>query len=149
MNKLATRNLLLGLALLVASPSLAEVVCSVRDGDTFKLCNGASVRIAGIDAPELKQPMGLESRDFLRRVILGQDVQLVCKGKSYNRQVCSVSKNGLDVQKEMVGRGWAYDSPKYSKGLYQGAEAFARKNNRGVWVIPGGGERPWDWRHNR
>jgi micrococcal nuclease len=146
MNKLIN---LLTICLLVASPSYAEMVCSVRDGDTFKLCNGASIRIFGIDAPELKQPLGPESRDHLKRMVLGRDVQLLCKGASYKRQVCMVSKDGLDIQKEMVGWGWAYDSARYSKGLYRPAEAFARKNNRGVWVDPAGGVKPWEWRHSR
>jgi micrococcal nuclease len=149
MNK-QTINLLLGLALLVASPSQAEMVCSVRDGDTFKLCSGASIRIAGIDAPELKQPLGPESRDYLKRVILGRDVQLTCKGKSYQRQVCSVSKGSLDVQKEMVGWGWAYREPRYDKaGVFIPAEEFARRMGRGVWVVPEGGVKPWDFRHKR
>lgn len=142
-------SLHLGLALLVASPSLAEVVCSNYDGDTLKLCNGVSVRLAGIDAPELRQANGKQSRDHLAKMVKGQDVRLECTGKSYQRQVCRVFKGSLDIQKEMVGWGWAFDSPKYSKGLYQGAESFARKNNRGVWLMPDGGQKPWDYRHRK
>jgi micrococcal nuclease len=136
---------------LLCLPAYAEQVCSAHDGDTFKLCNGQSIRVWGIDAPELKQPVGRDARDYMRRLVIGREVDLDCVGKSYKRRVCRVSvwvgsNAPISVQNEMVGHGLAYDSPKYSKGAYAEAEAFAKSLNRGVWALPGGGVRPWDWR---
>lgn len=139
------------LVLLLFSPVYAEQVCSVHDGDTFKTCSGSSIRVWGIDAPELKQPMGYQSRDFARNLLMGREVDLECSGKSYQRRVCSVfiwvsRDRKLSLASELVGWGLAYDSPRYSKGKYSDAEAFAQSLKRGVWVVPDGGVRPWDWR---
>lgn len=143
---------LLVLCLLI-SPAWAERVCSVYDGDTLTTCNGVKVRLWGVDAPEKKQALGLEAREHLRKITAGREVVLDCHGKSFKRSVCRVEvmlPNGsLDVGREMVGWGYAYDSKRYSKGYYSGAEAFAAKMNRGVWQVPDGGVRPWEWRKAR
>jgi len=42
---------------------------SVHDGDTLRVVRGdeeLKVRLCGIDAPEIRQPLGIESRDYLR-----------------------------------------------------------------------------------
>lgn len=42
---------------------------SIHDGDTLRVVRGneeLKIRLCGIDAPELKQPLGIESRDYLR-----------------------------------------------------------------------------------
>ncbi len=129
-------------------PAYAERVCAVHDGDTLKLCNGQSIRLWGIDAPELKQPFGRQSRDYLRTITRDREFTLTCKGRSWKRKVCMVQAGGLDVQREMVGWGLAYDSPQYSKGAYRESERFAQEQNRGVWTLPGGGVRPWNWRRH-
>ncbi|MEN9871990.1 MAG: hypothetical protein RLZZ171_2982 [Cyanobacteriota bacterium] len=44
---------------------------SVHDGDTLRVVRGSEekkIRLCGIDAPELKMPLGIESRDYLRSV---------------------------------------------------------------------------------
>jgi endonuclease YncB( thermonuclease family) len=129
--------------------SQAEQICSVHDGDTIKLCTGQSVRFHGIDAPELHQPMGYESRDFLMSYLKGKNVDFNCKGKSFKRQICRVWANGRDVEEEMVSQGWAFDYPKYSKGQYAQAQTSAQTHQLGVWQLPDGGQRPWDWRYER
>ena len=52
------------------------VCTSVIDGDTFKLETGVKVRLIGIDAPELSQPGGEESREYLAQLILNKGVTL-------------------------------------------------------------------------
>jgi endonuclease YncB( thermonuclease family) len=42
---------------------------SIHDGDTLRVVRGneeLKIRLCGIDAPEIKQPLGIESRDYLR-----------------------------------------------------------------------------------
>lgn len=115
-------------------------------------CTGMKVRLFGIDAPELIQPMGHEARDYLHKIVVGREVGLACVGKSYKRAVCrvevSTGSGPLDASREMAGRGFAFDSPHYSHGEYHDAEAFAQSLGRGVWSLPGGGVRPWDFRHS-
>lgn len=146
MRQLLTISLFLTLLVI---PAHAEKVCSVHDGDTLRLCNGQRIRVWGVDAPELKQPYGYQSRDYLRQRILDRDVSLDCtgKGRSHKRKVCTVFHNGLDMAKEMVGWGYAFREPNFDKeGVYESAERFAEKEKRGVWESSQPPEVPWIYR---
>ncbi len=47
-------------------------VVRVSDGDSIKVQSGGrreTIRFCGIDALELAQPMGKESRDYLKRLV--------------------------------------------------------------------------------
>jgi endonuclease YncB( thermonuclease family) len=125
----------------------AEQVRYVIDGDTFIMADESRVRLSGIDAPELTQPFGQESRVYLDKLVAGRDVVLQCNGEmSYNRRVCDAFVAGLDIQRELVGRGLAFDYSQYSHGKYRSAEDFAYRMKRGVWS---GGMRPWDYRRQQ
>lgn len=125
------------------------LVVEVHDGDTFTLNTGERVRLDGIDAPELKQPYGQESKEQLERLILNRIIDIRCDGKSYNRKLCRISCDDVDIQREMVKRGLAFDYTYYSQGFYKSAEDFAQRLQRGVWVLPNGGERPWYYRRKK
>jgi micrococcal nuclease len=141
----------------------AETVHSIHDGDTFRLVRPQieclqsgrkqkkhqRVRFCGIDAPELSQPNGTQSRDYLQSLIEGKNVQLECTGCSFDRKVCKVRQNGQDVEREMVRSGWAFDNAKFSHGQYAKQEREAKNKHAGVWMLPGGGVRPWDYRKKR
>ncbi|MFM7790254.1 MAG: thermonuclease family protein, partial [Microcystis panniformis] len=47
-----------------------------HDGDTCTTDKGEKVRLACIDAPELKQPFGKASRDHLRAIIKDRPVKI-------------------------------------------------------------------------
>lgn len=141
--------LLIPMAVLLTGIAYAERVWYVHDGDTLRLVNRQTIRVARIDAPELKQPLGPESRDALMALVEGKDIQLECNGKTFRRLVCEIYADGVDVQRVMVRQGWAFDYPKYSKGAFAEEEAAARSEGIGVWVQPNGGERPWDYRRNK
>jgi micrococcal nuclease len=147
---------------LVTNSAQAETAFSAYDGDTFYLnrpqteclqkgkvpAEHQKIRVFGVDAPEKKQPYGLEARNYLWKMIQGRDLALNCKGCTFDRKVCRVtilltSTKWLDISREMAGRGYAFDSVSFSKGEFSDAEAFARKLKRGVWKQPGGGVRPW------
>lgn len=134
------------LSCLVGS-AYAQPVCSVHDGDTFTLCDGQKIRLWGIDAPELTQPLGESARDFLASVIEGRELNLYCVGKSYGRMVCIGFLDGHDVAGVVVSQGLAFDSPKYSFGKYAEQEIPPRQEALGVWLLPDGGVRPWAFRH--
>ncbi|MBU7045935.1 MAG: thermonuclease family protein [Theionarchaea archaeon] len=83
---------------------------SIIDGDTFRLENGEKVRLIGIDAPELSQPGGDESRQYLAHLILNKGVTLK-KGHEdrdkYNRLLRFVYIDDVCVNEEMIRQGYA------------------------------------------
>lgn len=126
-----------------------DKVIRVTDGDTFILSDGSRVRLDGIDAPETDQPYGAEAKAELEKLILNRIIDIRCDGTSYNRKVCQISCDDIDIQREMVKRGYAFDYTHYSDGYYKSAEIFAQKFGRGVWAQPNGGVRPWAYRHRK
>ncbi|MBU7047759.1 MAG: thermonuclease family protein [Theionarchaea archaeon] len=87
------------------------LICtSVIDGDTFKLETGETVRLIGIDAPELSQPGGEESREYLAHLILNKGVTLE-KGyedrDKYSRLLRFVYIDDVCINEEMIKQGYA------------------------------------------
>jgi endonuclease YncB( thermonuclease family) len=127
---------------------------SVHDGDTLRVRRGTEeikVRFCGIDAPELAQPLGVESRDYLRRLVGDGVVRMVVVERDkYGRMVGEVFLlDGRSVNVEMVRAGMAYHYAKYSgnclgRGAIGQAEDEARSRRMGVWV--GGYQKPWEFR---
>lgn len=123
---------------------LTGTVTSVHDGDTLTLQSGAEqkkIRLAGIDAPELKQPFGPESRDALRQSVLNQAVNIdTTKQDRYGRAVGKVLLNGEDVNLNQVSAGLAWVYTDYIKELsvedrqqYRAAETAANDAHIGLW----------------
>src|SRR4028118_519381 len=69
---------------------------SVYDGDTFQVqCDGRKqkIRLCGIDAPEIKQPLGIESRNYLRSLFAqakGQVIVIEMDRDKYGRTVAEI-----------------------------------------------------------
>ena len=87
------------------------LICTaVIDGDTFKMETGETVRLIGIDAPELSQPGGEESREYLARLILNKGITLK-KGHEdrdkYNRLLRFVYIDDVCINEEMIKQGYA------------------------------------------
>jgi micrococcal nuclease len=109
------------------------------------------VRGGSLDAPELAQPLGVESRDYLIRVVGDSAVRMVIvEMDKYDRTVAELFlADGRSVNVEMVRAGMAYHYAKYSgncavKGAIVQAEDEAQSKRVGVW----GGEyqKPWEFR---
>lgn len=127
--------------------SLAFVV-SVHDGDTLKLSDGRTVRLQGIDAPELSQPYGKESRDLLAKLTRKKKVRFQTRGKDrYGRTVAEIFVGKKSVNKSMVGRGaaWWFRSFAPTDNQLRRLEDKARKNRIGLWHSPNA-MAPWEWR---
>lgn len=131
----------------------------VSDGDTIAVnCDGETlkIRLCGIDAPEKKQPLGMDSKALLSKYVEGKQVVIrPMERDRYDRTVAEVSvKVGNDdiahnVNAEMVRAGMAYHYAQYSKNcpsrnLIVDAEAIAQKNKVGVWA--GNHQKPWEYR---
>lgn len=154
-------RLLLGI--LLASTSMAATagtlignVVGITDGDTLTLLvdrQTYKVRIAGIDAPEKRQPWGEKSKSNLSRLAFNQGAVAECpKVDRWGRQICKVTVNAVDVGLAQVKDGMAWWYRKYSKeqfaddqSAYESAELMAKLRRLGLWndtnPLP-----PWDFR---
>ena len=154
-------TLLLPLDSYAAKTALQGKVMQVKDGDTvvispieggqFFIC-----RLYGIDAPESPkkgkpgQPYGEDAMRELKRLVLGQIVEVTLTGqKTYKREVCLIKKDELDVNLQMVKKGYAWAYKQYLKRPYASeyieAENEARHKRFGLWQdanpVP-----PWEFR---
>ena len=143
----ALPRLLLLLALLGASAgwatSFTAKVVRVKDGDSlvverYDVKRTSEIRMAGIDAPELAQPWGIQSRSALRRMVLGKDVRVEVTDKDrYGRLVGKVWQGRAYVNAGMTltGNAWAFDRYLPDKAIRAGHEE-AQRQKRGLWALP-------------
>lgn len=105
----------------------------VIDGDTVVIDN-KSLRLFGIDAPELDHPYGQKAKFALIRLCKGQKIRAEISGvDAHSRFVarCTLS-DGRDLSAEMVKQGLALDWAKFSGGCYRHLETTdARKR---LWL---------------
>ncbi len=117
---------------------IAGAVTDVRDGDTIEVGRTA-VRLQGVAAPELRQPLGLEARRALRDLAEGRRVACEPDGtRSYDRvvAVCRLEDGGDDIGALLVRRGLARDCARYSKGRYAALEAATGAPIRRLYKLP-------------
>ena len=124
------------------APGVYEArVTRVSDGDTVwvqPLSGGRyrKLRLDGLDAPEICQRGGTQSRDALAQRVLKQNVT-VTEGQrdTYGRGLAKLEHRGKDVGGWLVGEGQAWSSRwRGSLGPYQAQEALARVQRRGVFA---------------
>ena len=136
-------------------PRMSEwevTVTKVHDGDTITCQVSRTVfhvRLAEIDAPELKQTSGPEAKAALEKLILGKQVWLrwnSTMNDRYGRSIGNVyatlpsedergrPKWGEWINLRMVKDGWAWRYPEYSKTpSIADAEKEARGAKLGLW----------------
>lgn len=125
-------------------------VSGISDGDTFYISiegRSTRVRLAQIDAPEKAQPFGQRAEQALRELIWKQDVTVTWREADvYGRPIVQVEAAGVNVNAEMVNRGFAWVYRRYAtdKNLYV-LERAAQQDKRGLWADMQPIE-PWEWR---
>jgi len=115
-------------------------VSYVLDGDTIQLSSGETVRLAGINAPEIGQPCSSEATDKLRQFVLDKEVTLeqdINNKDQYGRLLRYIYIDDILVNLEMVRLGLAHkyeygSNTKYST-LFEQAENEAKQNKRCLW----------------
>lgn len=120
--------------------SWSGVVTYVVDGDTVRVRppgggKPVSIRIDGIDAPEICQAFGPASRDALMRRVLGKRVKVYGKRHDdYGRLLAKLELNGDDTGHWMVARGlaWSYRF-RSSPGPYAAQQRRAKAAGLGVF----------------
>lgn len=114
----------------------------VIDGDTIAK-HDLRIRLFGMDAPEMSQPQGAESRRALEQIVIGERLRIEPLERDvYGRIVGHVKlEDGTDVGALMVRAGYAIAIDQRMRRL----EKIARRSKAGLW-LDGGFEDPRDWR---
>lgn len=135
----------------LAGAELEGRITEVHDGDSLTLVTlqqTYKIRLIEIDAPELGQAFGKESRTALREVCLLRRATVEGLGEDrFGRTLGRVRCLTIDANAEQVRRGLAWVFVRYApknSSLY-GLEREARELRRGLWTdaepVP-----PWEWR---
>lgn len=90
---------------------------SAIDGDTFRMGH-RSVRLWGIDAPELHEAGGPAAKEALSLLLQDKTLTCVPKGRSYERIVARCKIEGRDLGELLTRTGTVLDCPSYSGGIY-------------------------------
>ena len=128
-------------------------VKDVIDGDTIKALqygNIVSIRLYGIDAPEMNQPFGKESRDRIASLLSGRnfDVEIIDKD-NFGRLIGIITTSQGCVNERLIkdGCAWVYkqycnhpDCKKWAE-----FEAASRSGRKGLWSQNNAVE-PWVFR---
>jgi micrococcal nuclease len=132
--------MLLAICASATAGSFEGVVTHVTDGDTLwvRPASGGmprQIRLQGIDAPEICQAFGSQSRDALSARALQRQVKVRSRARdSYQRTLAQVSLGGEDLSAWMVRRGhaWSYRF-RGNAGPYANQETQARQGGLGLW----------------
>lgn len=157
--------LTLCLFLLLAPQANAQVastlqgkVIGITDGDSIIILDTAnrqrSIRLQGIDSPEIQQIYGEQAKQNLANMIFGRQVVVeYSKRDNYGHILGKVlTLDGRDINLEQIrdGMAWHYkqyeeDQTKAERRAYSRAEREAREEQRGLWAeqLP---TPPWVWR---
>jgi endonuclease YncB( thermonuclease family) len=125
----------------------------IVDGDTIKgIVDGKeiTVRLVEIDAPEMDQPFGVESKKFLEKLIENKKVTLITEGKDrYGRTLGELFVNKDNINEKMVKSGfaWVYDRYVKSSLLYSYQDE-AKSKTLGIWQSENP-IAPWVWRRKK
>ena len=151
------RTLFIALASILL-PALAQAypakVVGVHDGDTITVLDEAKtqhkIRLSAIDAPEMGQPYGQDSRQAMAALVAGRQVEVQpVDTDRYGRTVAVILVDHENVNRAMVRQGAAWAYRKYlNDPMLMQLEQEARSAKRGLWSLQADQiMAPWDWRH--
>ena len=128
---------------LPAQRVLQGTVTEVQDGDTLTLDGTHRVRLVGIDAPELSQDYGGQSRAALRALVEGHAVSITySETDRYGRLLGQVFASGctdVNLRQVQTGAAWFYRAYQCDLGPAQrqaldAAERLAHAARHGLWA---------------
>ncbi|NER28180.1 MAG: thermonuclease family protein [Symploca sp. SIO1C4] len=133
---------------------------SIYDGDTIRVfCNGQEkkIRFACVDAPEIKQEGGIESRDYLRTLLERGGMKVRVDAVTTDRYDRTVAELWVDqgmglelVQSKQATAGmvWGYEAYKSDCKSWEAVastQAYAQAQKVGIWASANP-QPPWEWR---
>jgi endonuclease YncB( thermonuclease family) len=154
----------------VYAATLTGRVVGVINGDTITVLDASKahkIRLAGIDAPELKQAYGTRSKENLSNLIYRKLVTVKWEKQDRNGQIIGTVRftpevcltpaclNQADAGYEQIAAGLAWHYKEHAKeqarddrDRYAAAESQARAAKRGLWADPAPVP-PWEWRKSK
>lgn len=124
-------------------------VSEVVDGDTIKIKDIGTIRLIGINTPEVKdlrrpvECFGQEASQKAKELLFNKNVRLEYDNSQgekdkYGRILAYVYReDGLFFNHEMIKTGYAYEytynTPYFYQELFRTAEEYARINSLGLW----------------
>lgn len=140
-------------------PAAASLQCRITripDGDSLEAnCNTrpagkpVSIRLRGIDAPELRQAYGPQARQRLRQLCQGQTITLAptLAQDRYGRLLADLQCQNQNAAEYMVrgGFAWYYRATASEYPQLVRMQAQAQRQKLGLWGTPNPTP-PWEWR---
>jgi len=112
----------------------------VIDGDTFRTQKGETVRLLGINAPEIADPGGDIAKDLLTFFVLNKNLRLekdITNQDDYGRLLRYVFVDGKFINAELIRLGYAetrfYPPDTLYRKELEELEKVALRNRRGLW----------------
>ena len=133
------------------------LVVKVIDGDTIIVNHNndrRKIRLLYIDAPEIDQVYGKDSKVFLKNILSNQTITVnTIKKDKYSRELSEIylyfDGNPVFVNAKMIksGNAWVYKINRKNEYLIN-LENFARTHKSGLWSKNTAIE-PWIFRKNK
>tara|TARA_B100001778_G_C18415770_1_gene551039 strand:- start:223 stop:702 length:480 start_codon:yes stop_codon:yes gene_type:complete len=140
----------------VKSDEYNGVVTRVIDGDSIIVKENGDlnkIRLRYIDAPELSQDYGEESKKFLQNQLLDKSVLVYTEyNDRYGRQLADIyihnETESIYINAKMIksGNAWVYKTYRSNSYLIN-LENHAKINNKGIWSSQEP-LKPWIYRKN-
>ena len=133
--------------------AVSAEVLRVIDGDSITVRvdqTSYRIRLAEIDAPEMDQAWGEESKSALQEKLENEEVAMeIIDVDRYSRLVARVFLNGRQINREMLeeGHAWVYLEYLRDETLLD-PEAKAKKKKVGLWASEAA-VAPWLWRKRK
>lgn len=144
----------------IAGTVVTGVVTRVHDGDTLTLVDAKGeldVRLQGIDAPELAQAFGSESRSALSALLLGKQARVAyASSDEYGRalgEVFGPNCEHANLKQVAAGLAWFYaafqcELPASMREQFAHAQLQAQQARAGLWSHANP-QPPWVFRSGR
>lgn len=126
-------------------------IIAVLDGDTVMAIRDnvrpIKIRLAEIDAPEMKQPGGIDAKKALSEMVMHKRVTVDSQAvDQYGRLVAHLAVGGKRVSELMIELGMAWEYSHFHQNKrYIALQSEAQAAGRGLWrqtsPLP-----PWQWR---
>ena len=124
-------------------------VVGVQDGDTVTCLDDLNqqrrIGLADIDAPEIAQDYGKNSREALAGLVFGRTVEAVDGPAATGGPTARLFVDGLDVSRQMVATGNAWQDPSSQDRSLGTDQSQAKAAKLGLWADPAPTP-PWQYR---
>jgi micrococcal nuclease len=123
-------------------------IVRVIDGDTIVLNNGKTIRLIGVDAPEIHHPeipvqrFGQEAKEFMKKIAQGEECYLEYEPDNlydqYGRLLAYVFVGDILLNAEIIRMGYAYAYTRFPfrrQDEFLSLEQEARRKQYGLWNL--------------